>query len=1244
MPSGQNHAQPKDGTSSHFQSKILRHKTTSQEHRIYRAGLEWDLTDPIVIESRDDIKSEYRWRDRLEPYHHQVTNLMTFCRRLPVTLLADDVGLGKTISAGLIMSELISRSRLSKILIVCPKLLGPQWQEELLTKFNIPSKIAIGRDLIKADLEETGAVITTYNSARLHLDSISQDRFQMLVLDEAHKLRNLYGVESPPQVAKRFRKALEERRFRFVLMLTATPIQNRLWDLYSLVDLLTVARGHQNPFGSEGMFARKFIADDREQARQLKAESRDEFRSIVYGYMSRVRRGDAKLSFPDRVVQMHKVEPTMAERMLIAAIAQPIQKLNKLAQISILQALTSSPDALMAQLNNMAKNGTVPNELAATVRSIVSTMPTSAKLDGLAVLIDRLKRENPNRWRLVIFTGRLETQTSIQNFLEKCGLKVGIINGASGLRNQETIGRFRKNPPDCHVIVSTEAGSEGLNLQVANVLVNYDLPWNPMILEQRIGRVQRLASEHASVGIFNIMLRGTFEEYIVGRLMEKLQMASHAIGDIEALLEASGISGEDENGATSFDERIRELVIAALSGKDVEAATRQAEQSIADAKRALEREEESINSMLGGMDGAEYVGPRAPKLPEVERSMGLGEFTLAAFESLGARITQQTPEVYLVEEHGAREHIRFEEQVPSDKWTAFYAPGTPAFLRLVDRTIATGVHDVEDVDRNAAKESEELARQWITDFGGTFRSSEVDQVTLCYEGHALVRVRATVAHDSYERLVNILCSPEDHFALAGPSGLGALPHTIANPSTLGIDTAVLAESAKLDEAISEFCRFYLERREQEMLAAGEDNRKSKKLEDEFTPRLQMTLVALDGKLHRQLKMRARYSFDLESEYQSVLTVVPHSGRLVELPKMGSCARSGKTVPLACLKKCQITGILVLQHLLVCSEMSSRFALPECTVLCVLSGKRILTDEAQTSAVSGHLVASSLLKTSALSGKRAEPSYFGQCEFTMAEVLDTELTTSEFSGKRYRIDEQCRSAVSGKAGHKQEFLICHETRESLARAEAEQCELTGKYVRPGVLEPCAITQKRVLPAELARCTATKKRVLKKLLVMSSLTGVRILEDVAVRSTTGEYCAPAEANQCLWSGQDFHPDDLDQCELTGLTVHSKFATGGSEPRLRALVELLDGIKRTTDAPQPWDELATKIAPALGKGRCRIEAAVLSPNKQHLAICCEVRTLLGLRVHHVGLVYSMTDHSIVGRVASGRRGSKEWSRFER
>jgi SNF2 family DNA or RNA helicase len=487
--------------SSEFQTKVLRRSILPDEYELYRAALEWDLTDPIVIETRKDLKSEKRWQNHLQPYHHQVTNLITFCRRLPVTLLADDVGLGKTISAGLVASELIARLRVSKILVVCPKLLGPQWQNELQTKFDIPAEIATGKELIAAQPDGVGAIITTYASARLHLEKLPEDRFQMLVLDEAHKLRNLYGVDPPPQVAVRFRKVLEERRFRYVLMLTATPIHNRLWDLYSLVDLLTVARGHQNPFGSEGTFVRKFIADKRETARQLKDEAREEFRSIVYTYMSRVRRGDAKLYFPERVVQLHRVEPTPAELELIRIIAKPIQKLNRLSQIGILQALTSSPQALMARLVNMARNGTAPQELAAAVCSIVGRMEMSAKLSGLGTLVDQLIRRNPKQWRMVVFTGWLETQTTIQAFLETQGLKVGIINGSSGQRNQDTIARFWKTPPDCHVIVSTEAGSEGVNLQIANVLVNYDLPWNPMIVEQRIGRIQRLASEHASVSV-----------------------------------------------------------------------------------------------------------------------------------------------------------------------------------------------------------------------------------------------------------------------------------------------------------------------------------------------------------------------------------------------------------------------------------------------------------------------------------------------------------------------------------------------------------------------------------------------------------------------------------------------------------------------------------------------------------------------------------------------------------------------
>ena len=123
---------------------------------------------------------------------------------------------------------------------------------------------------------------------------------------------------------------------------------------------------------------------------------RDEFRSIVYGYMSRVRRGDAKLHFPERKVQLHTVDPTDEELKLFSAIAKPIQKLNYLAQIVILQALVSSPEALVKLLNGMAAKDTAPKSLANEVKEIAKDIHITTKLKGLGTLIEKLKTEQPD--------------------------------------------------------------------------------------------------------------------------------------------------------------------------------------------------------------------------------------------------------------------------------------------------------------------------------------------------------------------------------------------------------------------------------------------------------------------------------------------------------------------------------------------------------------------------------------------------------------------------------------------------------------------------------------------------------------------------------------------------------------------------------------------------------------------------------------------------------------------------------
>src|SRR5262249_51035328 len=150
--------------------------------------------------------------------------------------------------------------------------------------------------------------------------------------------------------------------------------------------------------------------------------------------------------------------------------------------------------------------------------------------------------------------------------------------------------------------------------------------------------------------------------------------------------------------------------------------------------------------------------------------------------------------------------------------------------------------------------------------------------------------------------------------------------------------------------------------------------------------------------------------------------------------------------------------------------------------------------------------------------------------------------------------------------------------------------------------------------------------------------RMQHHLAVCSIAGKYCAPAEAKVCMWSGRRSHPDDLRVCSLTGVPFHVEFAAPVDKPYLQPLSDLLHGVRRTVDALDRWDDVASKASTAL-RSRSRVETANLSPDKRHLAICSEVRTFLGLRVQQAGLLYSIEDRSIVGRIAVGKRTAKGW-----
>jgi hypothetical protein len=179
--------------------------------------------------------------------------------------------------------------------------------------------------------------------------------------------------------------------------------------------------------------------------------------------------------------------------------------------------------------------------------------------------------------------------------------------------------------------------------------------------------------------------------------------------------------------------------------------------------------------------------------------------------------------------------------------------------------------------------------------------------------------------------------------------------------------------------------------------------------------------------------------------------------------------------------------------------------------------------------------------------------------------------------------------------------------------------------------------------LDRCAVTHKRALKNLFIKSSISHMTILEEAAIRSAAGKYCMPSEAQICSWSERRFHPDDLQACSLVGLTVHFSFLTDTGQPRLKPLVEMLDGNRKNADGIQVWLSAATRLAKVHKVGKCRVEAATKSPSDHLLAMSCETKALLGLRVHQLGAVFDTRRNDFVGRVVDGKRRPTGWTQSQ-
>jgi len=432
-------------------------------------------------------------------------------------LLSDEVGLGKTIEAGLVLKELLTRGMVKRFLILTVPSLVDQWEEELNDKFGLTvattnrSGSRAGDDRFWQDNPAIVASLHTLKQPA-QLAVARQVKWDLLVVDEAHYLRNR---ESQAW------QAVNLLPRQFLLLLTATPVQNSLEELYNLVTLLQPG---QLPPPKE--FHKRFI-DPKQPRRPREPE---ELRRLLGQVMIRNTRSNAGLKLP----------PRHAETVLFAAGAGEIEfrerwetdfrrcllALNQ-SQASlwgrlVLQAAGSSPAAWRKVLEKF------PDEKAA--RSWRAASPLEESWQRKCQLLSPLTKAEGG---VVVFSQFLETQAGIAEHLRCSDVPVFVINGATRAVERQPISEeFRRTGG---ALLLTHSGTEGRNLQFCHQLVNFDLPWNPMEIEQRIGRLHRYGQQRA-VSIYNFVQEGTLQKHLLEVLQEKLNLFELVIGETGLVL------------------------------------------------------------------------------------------------------------------------------------------------------------------------------------------------------------------------------------------------------------------------------------------------------------------------------------------------------------------------------------------------------------------------------------------------------------------------------------------------------------------------------------------------------------------------------------------------------------------------------------------------------------------------------------------------------------------------------------
>jgi SNF2 family DNA or RNA helicase len=450
-------------------------------------------------------------------------------------LLADEVGLGKTIEVGMILKEMHYRGTDDAVLILTPAQLAQQWQAEMLEKFGLDFTCNYDDEFNGFDAHDhIIASIDTAKSDR-HRSTVLARDWDVLVLDEAHYVKN----EDTDRYA-----LLDNLSYDYAFFLTATPIQNDVTDLYNVISLL-----RPGLFGTREAFHNYFVNSSQETL-----VNRNELQNRLREVMIRNRREETDIDFTPRNVTTHTFEPSPEERDLYEAVTDYVRTAyresqgQKLVLMTLQKEVVSSPAALERTVEGMLEDDDVEPEHVGPLKEIldrIDAIETPTKLDRVQ-RITREARDRVDKGRVIVFTQFRATQQKLIETLDNQGYTTHPFHGSHSSDEKEAI--VEQFEEEGGVLVSTDAMNEGRNLQFCNVMVNYDLPWNPMKVEQRIGRIHRIGQDR-EVYVFNTALEDTIEEYVLERLYHKIDLFQQSVGELSEILtrlEETGSNFENE--------------------------------------------------------------------------------------------------------------------------------------------------------------------------------------------------------------------------------------------------------------------------------------------------------------------------------------------------------------------------------------------------------------------------------------------------------------------------------------------------------------------------------------------------------------------------------------------------------------------------------------------------------------------------------------------------------------------------